>query len=226
VDSTTPGCGGSVRNDTRLKGKPSLAICTDSVWDCVDLNVMDHISLFRMNFDSGAVALGAGVRSRQSLFRCRGNPGLPFGPTRCHAYVAHVTRIGVDKISDALRILPRRPVSKALWPGHEPPHAHKLLGDVILGLSIGRAVQQAECQEHRNRDHLFHRLHLSTDVRLGPSKPNPWLRWPDRSRMVGYPSSTFSRNLGSTPNPEFERVLPGCAVIQDLVAPERLNFGR
>jgi hypothetical protein len=31
--------------------------------------------------------------------------------------------------------LPRRPVSEALCPRYEPPHAYKLLGDVILGLS-------------------------------------------------------------------------------------------
>jgi hypothetical protein len=44
------------------------------------------------------------------------------------------------------------------------------------------------------------------------------LRWiPARcNQMVGHPSATFLRNLDSTPNPEFEKVMEGCAVIQAL----------
>jgi hypothetical protein len=35
-------------------------------------------------------------------------------------------------------------------------------------------------------------------------------------RLVGYTSTTFLRSLDSTANPEFERVVEGCAVIRPL----------
>ena len=38
------------------------------------------------------------------------------------------------------------------------------------------------------------------------------------NQMVGHPSVTFLRNLDSTPNSEFEKVMEGCAVVQALTA--------
>jgi hypothetical protein len=35
---------------------------------------------------------------------------------------------------------------------------------------------------------------------------------------VGNPEATFWRKLNSTPNPEFEKVMEGCAVIQAQLA--------
>ena len=40
----------------------------------------------------------------------------------------------------------------------------------------------------------------------------------DHSSIVGHSSTTFLRNLDSTPNPEFEKVMEGYAVIQALSA--------
>ena len=136
-----------------------------------------------MNFDRGAVAIRAG-RSRQSLFRGRGIRRLPAGPIRRHGDEAHVTRIGVDNIGDAPRILPCRPVSKALRPRYEPPHTHKLLGNVVLGLRVGGWAQQAECQEPRNRDRLFHRFCLSPDVCFRAAKNSAGLRGPDSACIL------------------------------------------
>jgi hypothetical protein len=40
--------------------------------------------------------------------------------------------------------------------------------------------------------------------------------WRESVRMVGNSVATFRQSLDSTPNAEFEKVMYGCAVIQDV----------
>src|ERR1700728_3627119 len=121
----------------------------------------DHKTLVRVDLDRGTVSAEAPDRG-QSFFRCRCGLGLPLGPLGIHAEEAHATRIGVKKsVSDAVWPLPSCSVSQALRIRYQPPHACKLLSDIILALGTRRAVELAQYQKDGPCDCFFHLLCLS-----------------------------------------------------------------
>src|SRR5947209_1453004 len=154
-----------------LECEPPLAGQADSVGASLDFNLMDDESLFGMNLNGRTVS--AETRNPgQSLFGCGCGFRFPFGPTGIHRDVAHVTGIGVDDVTDADWMLPRRSVSQTLCSRHETPHAHELLGHRIYGLSMRSGIEDGTQGENRHRS-SFDGSHIppSLSVRLAdPSR--------------------------------------------------------
>ena len=164
-----------------LECEPPLAGQADSVGASLDFNVMDDESLFGMNLNGRTVS--AETRNPgQSLFGCGCDFRFPFGPTGIHGDVAHVTGIGVDDVTDADWMLPRRSVSQTLCSRHQTPHAHELLGHRIFGLSMRSGIEDGTQGENRHRS-SFDGSHIPpcpvvwrirlTDIRLQNAGADP-----------------------------------------------------
>ena len=90
---------------------------------------MQDESLTCVDFESAAVRTNPHYSGQSLRFSWIGR--LPLGSIRIHVDIAHVIGIGVDDVADTLPVLSHRSISETLLPQYKPPHAHKLLGDVV-----------------------------------------------------------------------------------------------